>query len=137
MRVFFCLLLFTIISCSDSDNPIDPNCTPVVIDESVFNQDSFNSAAYISHSLDGDCLTVRLGISGCSGDHEIEMVSDGAVMESFPPQMEFDFLDKNLEPCLAFFEVTRQFDLREIADLVSTEVHIGIRGQDGLIVYEP
>ena len=116
---------------------IDPNCKPILIDESLFNDSDFATGGLVEYSLEGDCLSVQIGLGGCSPDHTIEMVTDGVLLESFPPKLVFKFVDKNPELCLAYFVLERQYDLRAIADITESNVIIEIKDQNKSINYNP
>lgn len=136
MRVYLYLFVFLAFSCSDSDTDQSVTCVPVVLE-----QDKFNSAPNFGtnlneFSLNGSCLTVKLGISGCDDDHILEMVSDGAIAKTNPPQITFDFYDNNIQDCEAYFIVEREYDLSPINELYDgEEIIVTFRNNDKSFTY--
>ena len=137
MRVFYCLLLSLLISCSDSDKPIDGTCVPIVIDQSIFNDSDFLPANLIEYSLDENCLMVTLSVGGCDGNHDIDMVTDGAIAESDPPQITFDFRDNTPQSCYALFQLERSFDLTKISELIEGDIVVRFRENEDLFFLYP
>ena len=129
MRVFFCLLLSLLISCSDS---MDDTCVSIIIDQSIYNDSDFLQAHLIDYSLEEHCLTVTLSVGGCDADHDIEMVTDGAIAESNPPQITFDFLDKTPQTCYALVQLERSFDLTKISYLIEGDIVVRFRENEDL-----
>ena len=143
MRVFpflFFLVLLTL-SCDKVHMPYGdeevsmPECEEILISNSTFQDLMPNQATVIELSIEDDCLAVKLGIGGCDVDHMLNMISDGGIDESFPPQISFDFQDENPQDCEAYFEVDRQFDLSPIRDLVEEDVIIRFRNSELSILY--
>ena len=135
MRVFLCLFVFLAFSCSDSDPDTYSTCIPVDFDESKFNSSENFGANLTEFSIEGSCLSVTLGVSGCDDDHILEMVSDGSIAESFPPQITFDFYDQNPQDCEAYFLLDREYDLSPIKELYDGEIIIRFRNNDKSIEY--
>ena len=143
MRVFsfFLIICFSALSCDKGipygDDAISgPLCAPIVISHEIYQDLDPNQASVSEVSIDGDCLIVKLGVSGCDSDHIINMISDGGIAESNPPQITFDFLDKNPQVCLAFFMIERHFDLAAIRDLIEDDIIIRFRNSEFSILYK-
>ena len=137
MRVFLCLFVFLVFSCSDSDPDSSDTCVPVIFNDSKFNSTLNFGVNLNEYTIKESCLTVKLGISGCDDDHTIEMVSDGSIAESFPPQITFDFYDQNPQDCEAYFIVEREYDLSPIIELYDGEIIIRFRNNDKSITFIP
>lgn len=135
MRVFLCLFVFFAFSCNNSDSELPSDCVPIVLDGSKFNSAQNFGTNLTEFTIDDDCLMVKLGISGCDDNHILEMVSDGSIAESFPPQITFDFYDQNPQDCEAYFIVERAFDLSPIKALVDGEIIIRFRNNDKSVQY--
>jgi hypothetical protein len=140
MRVFLCLFVFLAFSCSNSDSEpsdlISDNCVPVIFDNSKFNSPENFGVNLDEYSINGSCLTVKLSFSGCDNDHTIEMVSDGAIAESEPPQITFDFYDQKQQDCEAYFTVDREYDLSPIQELNEGRIIIKFRNNDKFVHYD-
>jgi hypothetical protein len=135
MRVFLCLFVFLAFSCSDSDPDFTDTCIPVVFEINKFNSAPNYGANLTELSIDGSCLTVKLGVSGCDDDHELEMVSDGAFAKSFPPQVTFDFYAPNPQLCEAYFLIEKQYDLSPLDEFGEEDIIINFRNNDNSITY--
>ena len=143
MRVFSFMLFFGLLfsSCDKGipygdDALSDPSCLPVIISNEIFQGLDPNQASVSEVSIEGDCLTVNLGVSGCDSDHIISMISDGGISESLPLQITFDFQDNNPQLCEAFFIIEHQFDLSAIRDLIEDDIMIRFRNSDHSILYK-
>lgn len=143
MRVFPFLFCFVFIAFScdkkktlGGDGISVPECEAVVISNSIFQDLAPNQATLIELSIEDDCLTLLLGISGCDADHTLNMISDGGIAESLPVQITFDFQDENPQDCEAYFELDRQFDLSPIRDLIEDDIIIRFRNSDSSILYK-
>ena len=121
--------LFVFSSCSDTENL--NSCDPVVFDQSKFNEEGHYGINLIDYSLIDNCLKVTLGISGCSADHRIEMISDGAEAPSFPTVIFCDFYDYDPELCEAYFTVEREYDVSPIQDKFGKTIIVQFRDNEG------
>ncbi|MFT4534569.1 MAG: hypothetical protein ACJA1A_002889 [Saprospiraceae bacterium] len=142
MRVFpfFIITCFLALSCDKKtpygDDAISGSpCTAVIISNEVYQDLDPNQASVSELSIEGDCLKVKLGVSGCDSDHMINMISNGGIAESNPPQITFDFQDENPQVCLAFFMIEREFDLVPIRDLIEDDIIIRFRNSEHSILY--
>lgn len=136
MRVFLCLFVFVIFSCSDSE-PADSNgiCDPIQVNESKFNSQQSPRVDLLEFELKENCLEVKLGVSGCDDNHTIDMVTDGFLAESLPPQITFDFYDNNLQDCEAYFTIDRSYDLTPIQEIYDGEIIIRFLNNDKFFNY--
>ena len=130
MRVFICLFLFLAISCSNNDADTSNSCVPILIDDSKFNSTENDVVNLLEFTLEGYCLKVNLGVSGCDANHIIDMVYDGSILESFPPQVIFDFYDNNPQQCEAYFEIERKYDLSSLLNSSTDEIVVRFRDND-------
>lgn len=136
MRVFFCLFLSLCISCSKTDTDNINSCTPAEFDESKYNSNQNFGLNLIEYNLEGLCLSVSLGVSGCDDNHTIDMVSDGLVQQTQIELVEFDFYDNNPQACEAYFIIKRDFDLTPIQERYTVPVVVNFRGNIGSINLE-
>lgn len=122
------ILAVTLMSCNDNDedsneidnpsNQLPPGSAcdlPTIISKEDFNQAESDPFTLTSVEINGDCLEVTFGASGCDGDSwEMKLIDSDEVMESAPPQRSLVFTLSNEEACLAFFSKTVSFDLTSI-----------------------
>lgn len=114
------LFLFLLIACGDNNECGES----VVISESRYRQRTVQDSllAIRSIDLDGDCLTLTIGYSGCSQGHDIDLLTAGDVAESLPVQVTFRLNDKNgREACQAYFEESYEFDLHPFTEMLTSE----------------
>ena len=143
MRVFSLLLFFGVFSLScnkeikhSDDGVILPSCLPIIISSDIYKDLDPNQASVIELSIEEDCLTIMLGVNGCVYNYVINMVSDGSIAESLPPQITFDFQDENPLLCEAYITLERQYDLSPIRELVERDISIRFRNSDFSIIYQ-
>lgn len=121
MTILFsiCLLLS---ACGGDDDHPSVCGNHIIIDADQFNSITDNQLLNILNlSIEGECLNINIGFSGCDDDHDISLVTDGAVAESFPVQIFFKLSDANPQACTAYFEKEYSYDLEDLEDLVTTE----------------
>lgn len=134
MRVFYCLVIFLFISCTDSDSNIPDSCVDVIFDESKYNSlENFN-LQLMEYSVDGYCLKVKLNLSGCGDDQKIDMISNGSVLKTYPLTIEFDFYNNNLQDCEANIVIDREFDLEPVLSKHNQDARIIFRDNEGTFV---
>lgn len=121
----FSLIAFTFLvfgSCSKQDNNSTDCGELLLIDQDKYMDISMEPGLFISSpSIEGNCLTITLGYSGCNDGHHIELITSGDVAESYPVQIRFKFLDKDPQACLAFFTQEYQYDLSPLSEVLGTE----------------
>ena len=142
MRVFiFLLLSVSIFSCEPDSNEepsTENNCRDILISESKFQEIDYNQASILEYEIIDDCLKVKLGVGGCDEDHEIDLITDGGINESLPPQITFVFKDNDLQPCNAYFQIDREFDLTPIRTSLGLDedVYLTFQLSDDKILYK-
>lgn len=102
-----------------------------VYDEPVMSIEMCNPAQMVDDpystngiAITGDLLEVDLSYSGGCADHEFTACWNGAVAQSFPPQVFFDLVhDSNGDLCEAWLTETLRFDLGPVLT-PPTLVHI-------------
>ncbi len=140
MRVFPFIIFLALVSLScdnntDDGNASDSDCTPVIISESIF-QNLTPSQLFIEElSIDGDCLTLKINLTGCDDDHTVDLISDGGIDESLPVQITFALRDNKLQDCEAIFLIEKQFDLLPIRGLADGDIMIRFVNSDKTILY--
>lgn len=142
MRPILLLSLFLICilcSCdtSDDDPPRSSKCGILAeVNESRWR--SANTDGYMIESvmLDGDCLEITIGASGCDGESwEVRLFDAAAIAESLPPQRSIRIDFSNQELCQAFFQRTFVFDLTPLR-VSSNSVFLNLDGWEDQILYE-
>jgi hypothetical protein len=141
MKGYFALFVLIgtlLVSCSDDDNPsIDCDSTSEVISEETF--DSIDTSNYVISDvqLNGNCLEVTIGSSGCDPDlWEMNLYSTNAFYAIYPIQRAVKIELINYQECLAVFEKTISFDLIPFQLEIKNELPLNIEGWNEQIVYE-
>ncbi|RED50352.1 hypothetical protein [Seonamhaeicola aphaedonensis] len=119
-QMLFCTalgLLFLNTQCEEEDDLVgDANCDfATIVDASKYNNMNADDFTFINTEINGDCLELTIGASGCDGNSwEFGLIGSGAIAESFPEQrfLKLDF--GNEELCLAYIERKVLFNLTPI-----------------------
>ncbi len=132
--IMFC---FMNILCEKQDDVMGINCDFVVtVDATKYNALETASFEFINAEILEDCLVIKIGASGCSGDRwGFDLVDSGAIAESSPEQRFLKFQLINDEACLAYFERTISFDLTPLQVSGSNEIILNIEGLEASLNY--
>ena len=143
MKYFFTVMsvfLLLSISCSDDDKKtIDSNCDKQAQVVSDTNFQDIITANYMITKvvLNGDCLSVTISSSGCSGETwDVELISSNSILESFPVQRLVKIELDNPEVCLAIVQKTVSFDLAPFQVDGQNQVILNIDGWNETINYQ-
>ncbi|WP_203257727.1 hypothetical protein [Hyunsoonleella ulvae] len=116
---------------------IDNTCDDVVVvDDIAFDNIQSDSFQFVDVVIEGDCLHVTIGASGCDGNSwSYGLVDSGAVAESSPEQrfLKLEFL--NPEVCTAFFERTISFNIASLQINGSNEIILNLNGWEPPLNY--
>lgn len=129
------------ISCSDDDNilPNETSCDSIV---EVVSDENFNGITTTNYivsdvQLNGNCLEVTIGASGCDpNDWEMNFVASEIVVETLPIQWNTKIELITNQDCLAYFDKTVSFDLTPFQLSGQNVVSLNIEGWDEQIIYE-
>ena len=143
MRNFILLLSFVLVvfySCTkDDDSRNIPNCDSrsEVIAENIFNSINTSNYSISNVSLNGDCLEITLGSSGCNANlWEMELYSTNSFYTVYPMQRTVKLKLTNNQACLAFFQKTKSFDLTAFRMEGQNSLPLNIVGWDKQIMYK-
>ena len=109
--------MLSITACQDDDDLAPGNdCGPAIDIVQEFTIPGGDDFDLVDLSVEGMCLTVTAGASGCSSDNwTMDLVTDGSVAESLPTMTSAQFVfDDGVDggaTCLAYFNETYSFDL--------------------------
>ena len=138
-KLLFILTLMHILSCNseDDNSTIENNCdfTSEIILEEDFNAINTSNYAIIEVELNGDCLEMRFGASGCGTDlWEENLYSTDAFYNVFLLQRDVKIELINDE-CLAVFQKTVSFDLTPFQIEGQSDLSLNITGWNEQITY--
>jgi|TARA_B100000809_G_C14651156_1_gene355987 hypothetical protein len=139
-KLLLFLPIILILSCnSEGDNStIENNCdfTSEIILEEDFNAINTSNYGIIEVELNGDCLGITFGSSGCGTDlWEENLYSTDAFYNVFPLQRDVKMELINDETCLAFFQKTVSFDLTPFQIDGQSDLPLNINGWNEQITY--
>jgi len=140
-KLLLFLPIILILSCnSENDNStIENNCdfTSEIIMEEDFNAINTSNYGIIEVELNGDCLGITFGSTGCGTDlWEENLYSTDAFYNVFPLQRDVKMELINDEACLAFFQKTVSFDLTPFQIDGQSDLPLNINGWNEQITYE-
>ncbi len=108
----FCMLLMNFQCDDDDDTPLSMCDATVVVDNSAYQTAETSFYSLASGEIEGDCLSVNIAASGCSGSSWVlTLVDSEDIAESMPPQRYLKLSLFNNEACLAVFNKEQSFDL--------------------------
>ncbi len=132
---FIILLVFMSLFCSTQCNEDDIQQPTMICDSStIIDNELYQNAESGFFNLGdveliGDCLSINISASGCSGDTWVmELVDSGGVLESLPVQRNLKFILTNNEACLAVFGKEQSFDLTNLKVEGEDEVILNVEG---------
>ena len=139
-KLLLFLPIILILSCnSEGDNStIENNCdfTSEIILEEDFNAINTSNYGIIEVELNGDCLGITFGSSGCGTDlWEENLYSTDAFYNVFPLQRDVKMELINDETCLAVFQKTVSFDLTPFQIDGQSDLPLNINGWNEQITY--
>lgn len=106
------LLFLTVIMACEDDPAVPSDCGERVVISASGYDSAHQDGTIISASIEGDCLLIEFGASGCSaGNWLIALYDANAIMESLPVQRNLIFSLKNEQACQAYFEQEITFDI--------------------------
>jgi hypothetical protein len=133
------LALFIGISgCSKNNNRTQTSLCDknVLISSDLYNSSAANNYMITAARVNGDCLEVTFGASGCSGQSWIvELVDSEVIAKSNPPQRMIKLVLTNNELCAAAFTRTVSFDLTPLRVQGSDRVQLFLHGLGQQLFY--
>lgn len=128
--------LFIATACDKEDVTPEPCCTKEVeINPNDYQSAPTDGITIIDIHIDGDCLVVQYGASGCSGDSwDLRLIDSGVVLESDPVQRNLILSLENDEACNAYFTKEVTFDLTAL-QTGGGEIQLNITNTDHEILY--
>ena len=140
-KLLLILLFILILSCNseDDNSTIENNCDFIseIILEEDFNAINTSNYGIIEVELNGDCLGITFGSSGCGTDlWEENLYSTDAFHNVFPLQRDVKMELINNEACLAVFQKTVSFDLTPFQIDGQSDLPLNINGWNEQITYE-
>ena len=124
MKTFGLISLLTLFMFGCVKPTYTGDCDRAVIEsETGFNNGPFDATSSInSISWNGNCLEISVSYSGGCEDHEIDVVTNGALIKTQPPIMELALKHDNNDPCEALITETIAYDINDIVSLKNEDI---------------
>lgn len=119
-------------------NPVTSKCDKSAVEDAVkLNQISTSNYTITNVVLNGDCLEVTIGSSGCNPDNwTMNLVGAKSLAAVSPPHVGVKVELINNEACLAVFQKTVSFDLTDFQWVGQNQVQLNIDGWNTPILYQ-
>ena len=89
-------------------------CLPIIIDQDRYFNTSSDSFTLVGVRIQNHCLSINIEHSGGCKDAVGELVDEGVVMESFPPQRNTRFIFRLNDSCESLIRQEFLFDLKPL-----------------------
>lgn len=125
-------------ACTKKNNAVDnPSCgKAVIIDQNSYTKTDTTNYIITNATINGNCLEISFGSSGCSGNTWItELVDADAVLESNPVQRKIKLKLTNNELCAAAFKKTVSFDISKLKVSGTKKIILGLAGHSDPLIY--
>ena len=112
------------------------NCDQdVIISQTEYNNAPSHPVTIGDMKIEGNCLKIKFGASGCSGDNwTVKLIDAGVVAESMPCQRILRLSLNDIGCCLAYFEKEMSFNIEKLQIQGYRSVILNIEGKS--ILYE-
>ncbi|MBG6129724.1 hypothetical protein IWQ47_000974 [Aquimarina sp. EL_43] len=132
------IVIFGILACnSDDDNNNTDSCDQLtIINSKQYVSEPNHNLTISSLKINGNCLKISFGSSGCSGDTwELKLIDSEEILETNPPQRNLRLSLKNEELCNAFITKEISFNILGLK-VDGNKVLLNIKNSDDQILYE-
>jgi hypothetical protein len=138
MKYMISLLLAVLLFSCENGTEVKLTSCPekLIYDTAMYNHGFYDSFAFDSVWIEGDCLKANVLYGGGCGDILFQMYWDGAVMESYPVQvrLKLSFMDNDL--CKALMHKDLAYDISMLKVGGSNhKVIIHVDGWDESLIY--
>ena len=107
----------------------------VIISQTEYNNAQSDPVTIIDMNIEGNCLKIKFGASGCSGDNwVVKLIDSEAVAESLPCQRALRLCLGHIGICAAYFENEISFNIESLQIQGNRSVQLNILGKS--ILYE-
>lgn len=140
--LLFAIVLTLSFSCTrQNSKPIQANAgdceNAVIIDTEKYKNTSPNVFNITSCIIKADCLEITINAGGCDGSAwKADLISNGSIAESFPPQKFLKILFTNPEFCMAVPSRKFSYNLRPLRVSGTNKVLFNLQGWDQELVYQ-
>ena len=112
------------------------NCDQdVIISQAEYNNAPNHPVTILDMNIENNCLKIKFGASGCSGDNwDVKLIDWEAVAKSMPCQRTLRLSLNDIGYCNAYFEKEMSFNIKNLQIQGDRSVQLNIMGKS--ILYE-
>ncbi len=112
LAIVFFLSLF---SCQKNKHETNLECgESVIVNNVLYNTTSTDNYTITNVKIEGNCLFITIGSSGCNDDWKATLIDANQISESNPEQRNLKLSLENNQMCLAYFTKEFSFDIRKL-----------------------
>lgn len=119
----------------NEDNPV--NCDQdVIVSQTEYNNAPNHPVTILNTNIEDNCLKIKFGASGCSGDNwVVKLIDSEIVTESNPSQRTLRLSLNDIGECEASFEKEISFNIEDLQIKGNRSVQLNISGKSILYGY--
>ncbi|MBY5958532.1 hypothetical protein KUV50_10340 [Membranicola marinus] len=134
--LFFLPVFLHLAGCEKEDLTISECDQIAILSEEEFKNAPADHLTILASEIDEDCLWIKFGSSGCSGETwELKLVGSEKEYLSIPPQRDVRLSLKNEEMCEAYFVKEMTFDLKTLRSS-GEKMILNLLNADTSLLYE-
>ena len=112
------IILIGVYSLDLMNDSTPPTHSPILLDESEFNNAPKDEFTFVNVTLEEDLLHLEVSYSGGCATHEFSLIGTGVFMESYPVQTSIMLShEDNYDNCESIITETLVFDLTPLKEL--------------------
>ena len=121
--------------CHNNENNQSDCDQNVIISQTEYNNAPNHHVIILDMNIEGNCLKIKFGTSGCSSDNwTVKLIDMGIVAESMPCQRTLRLSLNHIGICAAYFEKEMSFNIESLQIKGNRSVQLNIGGKS--ILYE-
>ena len=125
----------------NGDDPSPQNqrvnkCSVTPIEQTVFTDTREDDFTFKNVTIVDNCLSIKIAFGGGCGDVNAELITDGTVLRSLPPQRLLTLAFADDDPCEAVREEQFDFDLTSLQVIGQNAVILNLQDWPAKIRYD-
>jgi hypothetical protein len=141
-KTLFVVIAALLLGCAKNQKATNKTANQACGATVVVSQSAYNGVNTVNYSItnaviNGNCLEITFGSSGCSGGTWVtKLVDSGAILDSNPMQRMLKLDLTNNELCTAVFTKTVSFDISPLKVDGSNTVRLVLSGFNSTLLYQ-
>lgn len=125
----------------NGDNPspqsqLVDKCSITTIEQTAFLDTREDEFTFKNVTIVDNCLSIKIAFGGGCGDANAELITDGAILRSVPPQRHLTLAFADDDLCEAVREEQYDFDLTSLQVIGQNAVILNLQGWPAKIRYD-